>query len=250
MTTAPDIRQVLVHPVVWPHLELWLASRGLVLGRVPVEDDLPTYAMIPAEPGDAEKVLVAGIRDAARQASGQQPDTSAAGLPDPAVVDAFIHDMASLPDPTTADDPVQLRWGLGDVLHSDDDTVIVCMSGPDREPYWLELDAERAAALRDDLADPPAPAAGLSDTQPTVDREQLAHVGWWCWRGNDHGHLADTACRSDNVPIHVPTEWATEMRAVIEHLTDTHEPGQDCTWVTPEEQDAETAAAADGETSR
>ncbi|MFE5630626.1 hypothetical protein [Streptomyces sp. NPDC056543] len=70
MTSAPDIRQVLVHPVVWPKLELWLASRGLVLARVPVEDDLPTYAMVVAEPGDAEKVLAAGIRDAARQAAG------------------------------------------------------------------------------------------------------------------------------------------------------------------------------------
>jgi hypothetical protein len=119
------------------------------------------------------------------QASGQQPDNA-----------------AGAPDPTTADDPTPLRWGLGDVLHSDDDTVIVCMSGPDREPYWLELDPERAAALRDDLApleeethvvtddsdDPEhiddcpgceafsltghvaTPAAGLSDTQPTVDR--------------------------------------------------------------------------------
>ncbi|MGW0034702.1 hypothetical protein ACWDXD_33415 [Streptomyces sp. NPDC003314] len=98
---------------------------------------------------------------AARQAGGQQPDTTT-------------------PDPTTADDPVQLRWGLGDVLHGDDDSVIVCLSGPDREPYWLELDPERAAALRDDLGvhtcpdgepcpghDEPAPAAGPDDTQTT-----------------------------------------------------------------------------------
>jgi len=91
-----------------------------------------------------------------------------------------------------------------------------------------------------------APAVGQQDaTQPTTDEtEHLVHVGWWCWRGNDHGHLADMACRSDNVPIHVPTEWAAEMRAVIEHLTDNHEPGEDCTWVTPEEQAAETQAAA------
>ncbi|MFF2773375.1 hypothetical protein ACFVU3_00560 [Streptomyces sp. NPDC058052] len=88
-----------------------------------------------------------------------------------------------------------------------------------------------------------APAVG----QPAEahDTEQLVPVGWWCWRGNDHGHLADTACRSDNVPIHVPAEWADEMRAVIQHLTDDHDPGDDCTWVTPEEQDAETLAAAD-----
>ena len=65
--TEPDVRQVLVHPAVWPHLELWLAGRGLILARVPVEDDLPTYAMVLAAPGDAERV----VRDAARQAAGQ-----------------------------------------------------------------------------------------------------------------------------------------------------------------------------------
>lgn len=63
---------------------------------------------------------------------------------------------AAQPDPTTADDPIPLRWGLGDVLWGDDDTVTVCLSGPapGRAPYWLELDAERAAALRDDLTPP------------------------------------------------------------------------------------------------
>lgn len=64
-----------------------------------------------------------------------------------------------MPDPTTADDPTPLRWGLGDVLHGDDDSVIVCLSGPDRAPYWLELDPDRAAALRADLT---PPAAGLA----------------------------------------------------------------------------------------
>jgi len=59
-------------------------------------------------------------------------------------------------DPTTADDPTPLRWGLGDVLHGDDETTTVCLSGPgpDHRPYWLELDAERAAAFRDDLTPP------------------------------------------------------------------------------------------------
>ncbi|WP_333745788.1 hypothetical protein [Streptomyces sp. IBSBF 2950] len=49
-------------------------------------------------------------------------------------------------------DPTPLRWGLGDVLWGDDDSVIVLLSGPDGEPYWLELDQDRAAALRADLA--------------------------------------------------------------------------------------------------
>ncbi|MDX3020071.1 hypothetical protein [Streptomyces acidiscabies] len=57
-------------------------------------------------------------------------------------------------DRTTTGNPTPLRWGLGDVLHGDDDIVTVCLSGPDREPYRLELDPEHAAALRDDLATP------------------------------------------------------------------------------------------------
>lgn len=61
-------------------------------------------------------------------------------------------------DLASADNPTQLRWGLNDVLWGDDDTVTVLLSGPDREPYWLELDPERAAVLRQDLAGPDAAA--------------------------------------------------------------------------------------------
>lgn len=57
-------------------------------------------------------------------------------------------------------------------------------------------------------------------TPPPSDEEPLTHVGWWCWRGDNHGHLATQPCRSDNVPIHVPAEWADEMRAVIERIED------------------------------
>jgi hypothetical protein len=39
-------------------------------------------------------------------------------------------------------------------MWGDDDSVIVMLSGPDREPYWLELDQERAAVLRQNLAGP------------------------------------------------------------------------------------------------
>ncbi|MDX2846416.1 hypothetical protein PV377_47245 [Streptomyces ipomoeae] len=35
----------------------------------------------------------------------------------------------------STDDPTRLRWGLDDVMWGDDDSVIVMMSGPDREPY-------------------------------------------------------------------------------------------------------------------
>jgi hypothetical protein len=39
-------------------------------------------------------------------------------------------------------------------MWGDDDSVTVLLSGPNGEPYWLELDAERAAALREDLGGP------------------------------------------------------------------------------------------------
>lgn len=50
--------------------------------------------------------------------------------------------------------PTPLRWGLDDVMWGDDDSVTVLLSGPDREPYVLELDADRAASLRGVLAGP------------------------------------------------------------------------------------------------
>lgn len=56
-------------------------------------------------------------------------------------------------------EPIQLRWGLDDVMYGDDDTTTVLLSGPDREPYWVELDPERTAVLRDALAGPEAAAA-------------------------------------------------------------------------------------------
>ncbi|MFD5208452.1 hypothetical protein ACFWNF_16180 [Streptomyces anulatus] len=58
---------------------------------------------------------------------------------------------------------VQLRWGLDDVMYGDDDTTTVLLSGPGREPYWVELDPERTAALRAALAGPAAPPA-LNDS--------------------------------------------------------------------------------------
>jgi hypothetical protein len=52
--THDEVRQVVVHPVVWPHLEAWLAQRGLVLCLLPVEgDDLPTYVMQLNDPAGA-----------------------------------------------------------------------------------------------------------------------------------------------------------------------------------------------------
>ncbi|MFJ5071661.1 hypothetical protein ACIQC7_35120 [Kitasatospora sp. NPDC088556] len=81
------------------------------------------------------------------------------------------------PDPTTADDPVPLCWGDGDVLHGDDDTSIVCLSGPNRQPYWLELEPERVQALRDDLTPPAAephvhPAAEVDQLRKRVEEAE------------------------------------------------------------------------------
>lgn len=68
------------------------------------------------------------------------------------------------------------------------------------------------------------------DTEPTGAQQDaespLVHVGWWCWRGTGHGHLATTACRSDNVPLHVPAEWADEMRAVLQRVEDDVDPDE------------------------
>jgi hypothetical protein len=70
-------------------------------------------------------------------------------------------------DLAAAENPTQLRWGLDDVQWGDDDSVIVMLSGPDREPYWLELDQERAAVLRQNLAGPDGePEVGLRRLSP------------------------------------------------------------------------------------
>lgn len=62
--------------------------------------------------------------------------------------------------------------------------------------------------------------AALDEHQEQPATEQLVHVGWWCWRGDNHGHLVTSPCRSDNVPLHAPTEWADDMRAVIQRIED------------------------------
>lgn len=48
-TPADEVRQLLVHPVVWPHLTSWLAARDIELSRQQFgDDDLPTYVMTPS----------------------------------------------------------------------------------------------------------------------------------------------------------------------------------------------------------
>jgi hypothetical protein len=71
--------------------------------------------------------------------------------------DGFHPDeIANMLGPDFEAQPTPLRWGLDDVMWGDDDSVIVMLSGPDGEPYWLELDQERAAVLRQNLAGPEA----------------------------------------------------------------------------------------------
>lgn len=47
---ADFIRQILVHPVVWPDLVGWLAARNIALERTQFDpDDIPTYTMAPMD---------------------------------------------------------------------------------------------------------------------------------------------------------------------------------------------------------
>jgi hypothetical protein len=156
--TDPDIRQVLVHPAVWPYLELWLAAHNLVLAQVPVEDDLPTYAMVTADAGDAGKVLAAGVRDAARQASGQQPDNATRVAELEAEI-ARLHDKhkASL-----------LR--ADEVNNELMEEVQRYAEGTERPVLWSVYNRMHNRALTAEAKLTAAPAAGLSDTQPVNDR--------------------------------------------------------------------------------
>lgn len=74
-------------------------------------------------------------------------------------------------------------------------------TGPDSERHW-------------------EPLITMGTVLPAPTDEELVHVGWWCWRGGPPGHLATQACKSDNVPIHVPAEWADDMRRVIQQIED------------------------------
>ncbi|MFE7517262.1 hypothetical protein ACFU8I_39450 [Streptomyces sp. NPDC057540] len=129
------------------------------------------------------------------------------------------HASATEQDPTTADDPTALRWGLDDVLHGDDDTITVYLSGPDRAPYALELDPDRAQALRSALAPP--------DGRPTPSEVAVARLLAWCdcldrgaqyWHGNpEHPYAA--AIRSLIPQADAPVTGQPTARPGIDHLT-------------------------------
>jgi hypothetical protein len=67
--------------------------------------------------------------------------------------------------PGEAPEPTQLRWGLDDVMYGDDDSTVVMLSGPAGEPYWLELDPERVAVLRQNLAGPEGERRTLTESE-------------------------------------------------------------------------------------
>lgn len=71
-------------------------------------------------------------------------------------------DRVDDPEPGAAgpDTPTPLRWGLNDAELGDDNSVTLFLSGPDREPYVLELEPERAAAIRSVLDEPKGAGEG------------------------------------------------------------------------------------------
>lgn len=97
-------------------------------------------------------------------------------------------------------EPTSLRWGLDDVMYGDDDTTTVLLSGPDREPYWLELDPERTAALRDALDGPAAPPAPAD--RAAVLREAADFVG------------NDDTCDCGGCDTCIPRRLADRLRAL------------------------------------
>jgi hypothetical protein len=90
---------------------------------------------------------------------------------------ADVRPMPQAEEPQT--DPIPLRWGLNDVEWCDDNNTIVLLSGPQGEPYTLELEPTQATVLREDLAGPDGPAAWRAawDTEqcgPLYGREEAA----------------------------------------------------------------------------
>lgn len=87
--------------------------------------------------------------------------------------------------------------------HPDGDVIILgpeVFASPDgRTISWKGANYERQPAR-------------VAQQDPTQDGEALVHVGWWCWRGDNH----------------VPAEWADDMRAVLQRIEDgDDEPGTD-----------------------
>lgn len=137
-------------------------------------------AVAPKTASEATSAPLCPVQPSSVSESAQSPTGASEGL---------LEDLPSTEDLASADNPTHLRWGLNDVLWSDDDSVIVLLSGPDREAYWLELDPERAAVLREDLAGPAedaAPDDEFTGTQPCGHDDYHSGHPWadrpdvWC----------------------------------------------------------------------
>ena len=140
---------------------------------------------------EAKDTLTASINDHLPA----DTDEMAASLRRDGFGDDEIADMLG-PDVTDgeAPEPTLLRWGLDDVMYGDDDTTTVMLSGPAGEPYWLELDQERAAALRENLAGPDAEST--QDTLPAwlCQRFDPRGPNWDQLSGDDRAYWEHQAC--------------------------------------------------------
>jgi hypothetical protein len=110
-----------------------------------------------------------------------------------------------------ADNPTPLRWGLDDVQWVDDGSVIVMLSGPDLEPYWLELDPERAAVLRQNLAGPEGEDAARRTLTPNeYDAAWHAVEGAAGEEGADPGTVLHAVLNRLGIDTPAAEETATE----------------------------------------
>lgn len=130
-----------------------------VLGYSTPEELLVAYDTSRTPQPDGRAAVYAEAADTAKQIADRHVtaghEQRALGAYD---VEAVLRKVARMaeeaPGATDGQEPTLLRWGLDDLEYGDDGSVTVLLSGPAGEPYWLELEPERAAALRDGLAGP------------------------------------------------------------------------------------------------
>lgn len=167
----------------WPD---WLAEEARLHDpEVVAAVSSPAPADLPArlEAVLTERFTELGNRFSEMRRHEQGPDGWPASHPvGPRQVAEVLRELLDAPVPAvdiaSADDPTLLRWGLNDTLWGDDDTVTVLLSGPAGEPYWLELDPERAGVLREDLAGPDgAEPLTVADTLPAWLRQRFTSSG-------------------------------------------------------------------------
>ncbi|WP_326700231.1 hypothetical protein OG909_24860 [Streptomyces sp. NBC_01754] len=132
-------------------------------------------------------------------------------------------------------EPIQLRWGLDDVMYGDDDTTTVMLSGPSGEPYWVELGPERTAALRDALAGPAAPPAP-TDRATTRDRirRAICEASGSTWLPDEHADAVLAVLAGEAAAgAHHPTttrSYRLEHRHLEESTWRPNTPGIGASW--------------------